>query len=245
MDVSLAQRSPWSPGRHVPRKVAILPGEVAIAARNYQNGLSAPLDGTRSRCPTHTARPPSHAGGQRRAHRPYEVFAARKGAVARPSYCRPPSTHHRRERRQPRTAIAIFGVAQTCGVCAGPGVCVGSCTTLENQRLRSPVYKQRLAPCTTSYHVVLVVSIEGIHPHVVGVHVAACLRRHPCRRPRRRPRRHALSSPSPSPSCSPSPSHQSPRCRFRALSNRRQQPPRSRQHDMPTCRCGRARTCRR
>jgi len=43
MDVSLAQRGPWSPGRHVPRKVAILPGEVAIAARNYQNSLSAPL----------------------------------------------------------------------------------------------------------------------------------------------------------------------------------------------------------
>ena len=43
MDVSLAQRGPWSPGSHVPRKVAILPGEVAIAARNYQNSLSAPL----------------------------------------------------------------------------------------------------------------------------------------------------------------------------------------------------------
>ena len=43
MDVSLAQRGPWSLGRHVPRKVAILPGEVAQPARNYQNGLSAPL----------------------------------------------------------------------------------------------------------------------------------------------------------------------------------------------------------
>ena len=168
-------------------------------------------------------------------------------AVARPFHCRPPSTHHRRERRHPSTAIAIFGVAPTSNV-----VCRGLCrevvhTTLHIKSTSRPVYKQRLAPCTTPYHVVLVVivSIEGIHPHIVGVHVAACLRRHPCRRPRRRPRRHALSSPSPSPSCSPSPSHQSPRCRFRALSNRRQQPPRARQHDMPTCRCGRARTRRR
>ena len=43
MDVSLAQRGPSSPGQRVPRKVAILPREVAIAARNYQNSLSAPL----------------------------------------------------------------------------------------------------------------------------------------------------------------------------------------------------------
>ena len=164
-------------------------------------------------------------------------------AVARPSYRRPSSTHHRRERRHPSTAIAIFGVAPTWSA----GVCVrGRAPPLKSTS--HPVYKQRLAPCTTAYHVVLVVSKEGIHPHIVGVHVAACLRRHPCRRPRRRPRRHALSSPSPSPSCSPSPSHQSPRCAGSArlvIGNRRQQPPRARQHDMPTCRCGRARTCRR
>eukprot|EP00964_Phaeocystis_antarctica_P078423 scaffold48784_cov76-Phaeocystis_antarctica.AAC.3 len=52
MDVNLAQRGPWSPGSHVPRKVAILPGEVAIAARNYQNGLSVTL--ARDRDAPHT-----------------------------------------------------------------------------------------------------------------------------------------------------------------------------------------------
>ena len=34
MDTGLAQRGPWSPGRHVPRKVAILPRGIAIAAEN-------------------------------------------------------------------------------------------------------------------------------------------------------------------------------------------------------------------
>ena len=43
IDVSLPQRGPWSPGRHVPHKVAILPREVSFAARIYQNGLPAPL----------------------------------------------------------------------------------------------------------------------------------------------------------------------------------------------------------
>ena len=51
-DISLAQRGPWSPGRHVPRKVAILPREVSFAARNYQNGLPAPL--ARDRGAPHT-----------------------------------------------------------------------------------------------------------------------------------------------------------------------------------------------
>ena len=55
MDVSLAQRGPWSPGSHVPRKVAILPGEVAIAARNYQNSLSAPLAHDRGARHTHSS----------------------------------------------------------------------------------------------------------------------------------------------------------------------------------------------
>ena len=52
MDVSLAQRGPWSPGWRVPRKVAILPREVSFAARNYQKWPSGAF-GTRSRCPTH------------------------------------------------------------------------------------------------------------------------------------------------------------------------------------------------
>ena len=43
MDISLAQGGPWSPGRHVPRGVAILPREVSFAAPDYQNGLPAPL----------------------------------------------------------------------------------------------------------------------------------------------------------------------------------------------------------
>ena len=45
IDVSLAQRGPWSLGRHVPRKVAILPGEVAIAARNYRPSFVEVLAG--------------------------------------------------------------------------------------------------------------------------------------------------------------------------------------------------------
>ena len=52
MDISHAQRGPWSPGRRVPRKVAILPREVSFAARNYQNGLPAPL--ARDRGAPHT-----------------------------------------------------------------------------------------------------------------------------------------------------------------------------------------------
>ena len=51
-DISLAQRGPWSPGRHVPRKVVILPREVSFAAPNYQNGLPAPL--ARDRGAPHT-----------------------------------------------------------------------------------------------------------------------------------------------------------------------------------------------
>ena len=39
-------------GRRIPRKVAILPGEVSFAARNYQNGLPAPL--ARDRGAPHT-----------------------------------------------------------------------------------------------------------------------------------------------------------------------------------------------
>ena len=37
MDTGLAQRGPWSTGRHVPRKVAILPRGIAIAAENVDS----------------------------------------------------------------------------------------------------------------------------------------------------------------------------------------------------------------
>ena len=37
MDAGLAQRGPWSTGRHVPRKVAILPRGIAIAAENVDS----------------------------------------------------------------------------------------------------------------------------------------------------------------------------------------------------------------
>ena len=52
MDISHANHGPWSPGRRAPRKVAILPREVSFAARNYQNGLPAPL--ARDRGAPHT-----------------------------------------------------------------------------------------------------------------------------------------------------------------------------------------------
>ena len=38
MDTGLAQQTPWSPGRHVPHKVAILPRGIAIAARKWRFG---------------------------------------------------------------------------------------------------------------------------------------------------------------------------------------------------------------
>ena len=38
MDTGRAQRGPWSTGRHVPRKVAILPRGIAIAARKWRFG---------------------------------------------------------------------------------------------------------------------------------------------------------------------------------------------------------------
>ena len=34
MDTGLAQQTPWSPGRHVPHKVAILTRGISIAAEN-------------------------------------------------------------------------------------------------------------------------------------------------------------------------------------------------------------------
>jgi hypothetical protein len=72
IDVSLAQRGPWSPGRHVPRKVAILlPREVGILSPlGYIPKWPFGAFAMQSRCPTHPARPPSHVGGPHCAPRP-------------------------------------------------------------------------------------------------------------------------------------------------------------------------------
>ena len=61
MDISLAQRGPWSPGRRIPHKVAILPREVSFTARNYQNGLPAPLARDRGAPDTQRGHPATQA----------------------------------------------------------------------------------------------------------------------------------------------------------------------------------------
>ena len=61
MDISLAQGGPWSPGRHVPRGVAILPREVSFAAPDYQNGLPALLARDRSAPRTQRGHPITQA----------------------------------------------------------------------------------------------------------------------------------------------------------------------------------------
>ena len=61
MDISHAQRGPWSPGRRIPHKVAILPREVSFTARNYQNGLPAPLARDRGAPDTQRGHPATQA----------------------------------------------------------------------------------------------------------------------------------------------------------------------------------------
>ena len=61
MDIGLAQGGPWSPGGHVPRGVAMLPGEVTVAAPKCQNGLPASLTRDRGAPRTQRGHPATRA----------------------------------------------------------------------------------------------------------------------------------------------------------------------------------------
>ena len=127
MDVSLAQRGPWSPGWRVPRKVAILPREVSFAARNYQKWPSGAF-GTRSRCPTH--------GGTSGHAQPVDnARLAPRTSHGPPSPC--PSPTVPRRHHSPLAGVVLYGALEGGEMCKCKAVLLRLWGSKKAVRIRS------------------------------------------------------------------------------------------------------------
>ena len=104
MDISHAQRGPWSPGRRAPRKVAILPREVSFAARNYQNGLPAPLARDRGAPHTQLGHPVTWAALGARIG---QVIGSVGWLTPSPRRRESPHAHHVRDERAERVWVGL------------------------------------------------------------------------------------------------------------------------------------------